>query len=112
MPTTSYNNGVKPGEGSNREDLRGGRVAQKRRKPSTIAGARLTLLDTRMNEAAASGGGIQAGAHPEFSQPTPSEQLGTMLKKLFGKKPKKVTSTTPGMSVAQEDAMSKKYLGR
>jgi hypothetical protein len=50
-----------------------------------------------MAGAAAGGGGIQPGAHPEFEQPTPTEKMGAMMKKLFGKKPKKGTSPTPGM---------------
>jgi hypothetical protein len=115
VPTTTYNSGVKPGEGANREDLRGGRVVQRRRKPSTIAGARLTSLDTGMSEAVMSGGGIQTNAHPEFNQPTPGEQLGAMFMKLFGKKKKATPVPAPpgaGMSVAEEDALSKKYLGR
>lgn len=115
MTGTSYDFGIKPGEGANREDLQGGRVAQKRRKPSAVAGARANMLDLSMSEASAAGGGIQANAHPEVNVPTPGEQLGAMLKKLFGKK-KKVTSIPAppgaGMSVAEEDRLSKKYLGR
>jgi len=83
---TTYDNGVTPGKGANKEDLRG---ARKRRKPSAIAGARQSDLDVAMNEAAAAGGGIQAGAHPEFDQPTPGEKIGAWIKKLFPPKPKK-----------------------
>ncbi len=80
---TSYDNGVTPGQGANKEDLR-------RRRPSVIAGARASALDSEMLGAAASGGGVVAGAHPEFDTETPLDKVVAGIKKLLRPKPKKV----------------------
>jgi hypothetical protein len=40
-----------------------------------------TDLEGRMQGAAAAGGGIQAGAHPEFNAPTPLDRLVAVVKK-------------------------------
>ena len=76
-----------------------------------------------------SSGAIQAGAHPEFEQPTPLEKIGGWINNHFGTKAPK--ATTPGsgsptvtakdhpvprplpppMSKAVEDSLAKKYLG-
>ena len=42
-------------------------------------------LAARFEGAAAAGGGIRPGAHPEFEQPTPLENLITAAKGLAGK---------------------------
>jgi hypothetical protein len=83
-----------------------------RRNPSVVAGVRANALDAAMAGAAVSGGGIQPGAHP--TGPTPLEKVGAALKKMFAKKSAKSATSPPmpGMSVAEEDALSKKYLGR
>lgn len=45
-----------------------------------------TELQSRMNAAAKSGGGIKPNAHPEFSQPTPLDKTVAAVKGLFKKK--------------------------
>lgn len=45
-----------------------------KQKPAPVRGVQ-NDLQTRINQS----GGIQAGAHPEFDQPTPLEKVGTAI---------------------------------
>jgi flagellar biosynthesis chaperone FliJ len=71
-----------------------------------------------MEEAAAEGGGIQAGAHPEYTQKTPLDKAVEQAKKIWAqlhgaeKKAEKVVAKPPRMSRAEEERLSQKHLDK
>lgn len=69
----------------------------------TSRGPRGSLLDTQFNEAARQGGGIQAGAHPEFEGLTPLDRVVAGFKKFFGKKEPQTMNDKSGNVVRTSD---------
>jgi hypothetical protein len=64
----------------------GKRPAPKQRSAPDTVGFNPSDLAGRFQSAAKQGGGIRAGAHPEFDQPTPFEKIGAAWGKMFGKR--------------------------
>lgn len=61
---------------------------EKQKNPPLTPHFQISDLGQRLQAAVEAGGGIQANAHPEFSQPTPLDKTVAAVKGLFKKKAK------------------------